>query len=134
MKYDFKCEECSTVEEVEMKPDRFRDVKDEGLPCQKCDEGTAYNVFNPGDIQVCYEGFQWADKNYREKAYRKNRSKKMQKRQDKHNWKPELVANYKGERTKNWKEAYEAAKSDPDNHNPEQFLPKVVAEEKEEKS
>lgn len=132
MKYDFKCEACSTVKEVDMRPDKFREVKGDGIPCQECGEGTAYNVFNPGDIQVCYEGFQWADKNYREKKYRKNRSKKMSVRQSK-NWKkPSLVPNYKGERTKNWKEAYEAAKSDPDNQKPEQFLPKVVQEEKEE--
>lgn len=112
MKYDFRCSNCDHQWEVKMKANDFKEIKDEGLPCTSCEDGTAFNEFNPGDIQVAYKGLQWADKNYKEKKYRKKRSKYMQQRQDKNHYKPTLAPNYKGQRTKNWKEARDAARDD----------------------
>lgn len=111
MKYDFKCSSCDHTWEVRMKATEFREIKDDGLPCPECDE-TSHYEFNPGDLEVCWKGFQWADKNYREKKYRKNRSEYMDKRQREVNYVPKLAPNYKGERTKTWKEAREAARAD----------------------
>ena len=113
MRYDFKCEECGEVWEVEMSPDEFKKAKETGIPCPKTDcDGVGYFQFNPGNVQVCWSGFDWADKNFKEKSYRKDRSKVMATRQKKNNITPTLAPNYKGQRTKNWKEAREAAKAD----------------------
>lgn len=111
MKYDFKCSSCEHTWEVQMKANEFRDIKDDGLSCTEC-EGTAFNEFNPGEVEVCYKGFQWADKNFREKEFRKNRSKYMDKRQREVNYVPSLAPNYLGEKTKNWKEAKKEAQAD----------------------
>lgn len=112
MKYDFKCEDCSHKWEVTMRADEFRDTKEEGIPCPSCESGTAFNEFNPGNIQVSYKGLQWADKNYKEKSYRKDRAAYMESRQSKNLKRPTLRPNYKGETTKNWKEARDAARDD----------------------
>lgn len=112
MKYDFKCNSCDHIWEAQMKANEFREIKEDGLDCPECDQGTAFNQFNPGAVEVCYKGFQWSDKNYREKKYRKDRSKYMDKRQRDVNYVPKLAPNYKGQRTKTWKEARDAARDD----------------------
>ena len=103
-------------------------MKKSGIPCSECDS-IAYYKFNPGNIQISYKGLQWSDKNYKEKKYRKDRSKKMDYRQKKNNKIPKLAPNFRGDVTKNWKEAHEAAKSDKDCKWSESYIPYVKAEE-----
>lgn len=112
MRYDFKCEKCSHQWEIKMNAADFKEIKEDGIPCVSCEEGVAFNEFNPGNIQVSYKGLQWADKNYKEKAYRKNRSKQMASRQNKNLVTPTLSPNYKGQKTGTWKEARDAARDD----------------------
>lgn len=111
MKYDFKCDECGSETVHSMSVDAFKDVKDSGVPCEDCGSTAEYR-FNPEDVEVCYVGFQWADKNFREKKYRANRAEYMSARQKKNNFTPKLAPNYKGERTSSWKEARAEARSD----------------------
>ena len=111
MKYDFKCKKCEHCFETEMPALTFKEVKEEGLPCEKCD-GKAFNVFNPSNLQISFKGVQWADKNYKEKKYRKERSEYLAARQKINHRTPTLIPNYKGEQTGSWKEAKEAARDD----------------------
>lgn len=111
MKYDFKCKECEGTHEVKMVASDFRKIKEDARECPECG-GNAFYSFNPGNIQVSYKGFQWADKNYKEKKYRKKRSKYLKTRQKEVNKTWELQPNYKGQRTHNWKEARAEAKKD----------------------
>jgi hypothetical protein len=110
MRYDFKCEKCDRTWEVGMKVEDFREIKDQGLSCE-CG-GNAFNVFNPSKVEVCYVGFQWADKNFKEKEYRTQRSGYLAKRQREVNKVPTLAPNYKGEKTASWKEAQDLARSE----------------------
>jgi hypothetical protein len=122
MKYEFSCSECEEVVTLNMNPSDFREVKDSGLSRDSlndydhsldcgCDDDLEYN-FNPDGLEVCWRGFEWADKNYKEKKYRKNRSKKLAKKQKEEHHVPELKPNYKGQRTESWREAKEEAKKD----------------------
>lgn len=110
MRYDFKCEDCNATWEAELSIPEFQGAKQAGIACLHCEGGRAYNVFNPAGIQVSYKGFQWADKNYREKAARKHRSVQMAARQNAAHRKPALAPNFNGERTQTWKEARDAAR------------------------
>lgn len=112
MKYDFQCTACGAVETLELGLDQFESYKKEGTSCTSCDEGIARFKFDVGNIQFSFKGDAWADKNYKEKAYRKNRSRYMAQRQAKNVKKPTLQPNYKGQEAASWKEARDAARDD----------------------
>jgi len=111
MKYKFVCSSCDHSQVEDHSPTALKTLKKSGVPCQEC-EATAAYTFDPQGVQVCFKGFQWSDKNYREKKYRKERSKYMAARQKKNNYTPKLAPNYKGERTSSWKEARAEAQAD----------------------
>lgn len=111
MKYLFECSSCGHQWEAEFKVEDFDKVKSSTLPCPKCSSEGSYK-FDPSGVQVCFVGLQWSDKNYREKKYRKARSKYMAQRQKTNNCTPKLAPNYKGERTSSWKEARQEAAAD----------------------
>lgn len=110
MKYDFKCDDCGHGWEEEMSFKAFAEAREEGLPCRACAGGKAFNVFNPGALEISMKGFAWADKNYKEKESRKRRSRYMASRQKTAHQTPELVPNFGGERVATWKEARDAAR------------------------
>lgn len=130
MKYDYKCEKCGATHEVKMIASEFQEIKEEARKCLECG-GDAFYDFNPGSIEVSYKGFQWADKNYKEKRYRKKRSNYLKTRQKEVNPTWELQPNYNGERTHNWREAREMAKQDGKIH--ESFDPLVDEEGSEDR-
>lgn len=111
MKYDFECTECSHVWEVEMRVPEFLKIKSEGIPCTEC-KAISFNKFNPSQTQVCFVGDAWADKNYKEKAYRTNRTNRIKAAKKDKVFTPTLVPNYKGEETKTWREARAEAVND----------------------
>lgn len=111
MKYQFVCPDCGHVQVEEHSPNDLSRLKEEGVECTSCGSTSEYK-FDPTGVQVCFKGFQWADKNYREKEYRNKRSKYMASRQKKNNYTPKLAPNYKGERTSSWKEARAEAQAD----------------------
>lgn len=143
MKYEFLCEECEDNVTLKMKPETFKDLKeqeavsyeevDEYLPSDDdrcdCDADFLFN-FNPEGVEICWKGLQWADKNYREKKYRKNRSKKLKKKQKKVHHNPDLQPNYKGQRTENWREAKNKAKKDDHPRLETTYDPLIEEEEK----
>lgn len=108
MKYDFECESCGHVHEQSLSMDAFKTVKEEGVDCPECGEHAVYK-FNPGSVTIGFAGDAWADKNHREKAYRKRRSSYMEKRMRTNHKTPELVPNYGGEEAGSWEEARDAA-------------------------
>lgn len=123
MKYSFRCSTCNLSFEEKHSPLRLEALKESGVECQ-CG-GRADYYFDPKGIQVSFTGDSWADKNYKEKAYRANRSSQMQARQNRHVFKPRLAPNYKGERTSSWKEARnEAAADGKDTRVYDQFVTK----------
>jgi transcription elongation factor Elf1 len=111
MKYQFVCPDCGHVQVEEHSHEELQALKESGVPCENC-ESTSQYAFDPSGVQVCFKGFQWADKNFKEKEYRNKRSKYMAARQKKNNYTPKLAPNYKGERTSSWKEARAEAQSD----------------------
>ena len=111
MKYQFVCPDCDHVQVEAHSPNDLASLKESGVECVECGATSEY-TFDPSGVQVCFKGFQWADKNHREKEYRKKRSKTMASRQKKNNYTPKLAPNYKGERTSSWKEARAEARSD----------------------
>lgn len=112
MKYDFKCNTCNHIFEVEMSVKEYRGARSEGVPCISCEDGNATPSFNVEGTSVCFTGFDWSDKNYKEKEYRKNRSAYLGTKQKETHHVHKLVPNYKGERTESWREARENAKRD----------------------
>lgn len=138
MKYEFACPSCHTSMTVDMNPETFQEVKDDGLsgddisddpPCD-CDDTYTYE-FNPDDLDICWKGFEWPEKNYREKKYRKNRSKELAKRQKEKHPVPELKPNYKGQRTESWREAKNRAKKDAEPKLETTYDPLIRQEESE---
>jgi hypothetical protein len=111
MKHDFKCTGCHAVTEHDIPFDDFPVYKsrDRGVICPVCG-GDAYYQFNPSTIQISFAGDAWADKNYREKAYRKRRSAYMERRMRTNHKTPELIPNFEGEEAASWKEARDAAR------------------------
>lgn len=128
MKYDFQCEDCGKVETFEMGVDQFDTSKEEGTKCPSC-EGTARFKFDVAGVSICFKGDAWADKNYKEKNYRKKRSSYMASRQAKNHKTPTLQPNYKGEEASSWKEAQDAAKADGKVH--ETYTPLIRKEQEE---
>jgi hypothetical protein len=92
----------------------FEEKKATGVPCTKC-EGTAEYQFNTKGVIFSFAGDAWADKNYREKKYRKRRASYMSDRQAKSHIRPTLKPNYKGEEADTWVEARDAARDDGKN-------------------
>lgn len=126
MKYDFRCEECGEVETLELALDEFEAKKADGTPCVSCEGGTAQFKFDTSGICFSFKGDAWSDKNYKEKEYRKNRSRYMARRQAKNNKRPTLKPNYKGQEAASWKEAQDAARADGKVH--ESYEPLISAE------
>lgn len=111
MKYRMCCESCGEVFEHECSIREFPRLKKEGAPCPACFQ-TGYYSFDPGGVQFSFKGDAWADKNYKEKSYRTQRSAYMAKRQEENHHKQTLVPNYKGEETGSWEEAKKIAASE----------------------
>jgi hypothetical protein len=111
MKYSFHCDSCGVVSIQKHSPKDFKTLKESGSPCTTCGV-LAHYVFDPQGVQVCFKGDSWADKNFKEKSYRNNRSKVMANRQNQHHHVPKLAPNYKGEQTSSWKEARAEAQAD----------------------
>jgi predicted nucleic acid-binding Zn ribbon protein len=111
MKYEFVCSACDHVQTNDLSIPEFEKAKEAGVECKAC-EATADYQFSTAGVQFCFKGDAWADKNYKEKKYRKNRSKYMAQRQDKNHIRPTLKPNYKGQEADSWKEAQEAARDD----------------------
>jgi hypothetical protein len=125
MKYEFVCNKCEETIDVKMDPDVFRRHKDEihgpdelehrsedRSELCSCEDAQFVHQFNPSGLQVCWKGLQWAGKNYKEKKYRKGRSKKLGKKQKEEHHVPELKPNYKGQRTESWRAAKNEAQKD----------------------
>jgi len=111
MKYQFVCTSCSHTQVENHPHEDLASLKESGVSCEVCSEEAQY-FFDPKGVEICYKGFQWADKNHKEKTFRNSRSKYMASRQKKNNITPKLAPNYKGERTGSWKEARAEAASD----------------------
>lgn len=114
MKYDFKCVTCDHVQTAEFSLDEFEVKKESGMSCRECGD-TAKFKFQAAEVGICFRGDAWADKNYKEKAFRKNRSKYMAARQAKNVKTPTLKPNYRGEEAETWTEARDAARDDGKN-------------------
>ena len=114
MRYDFRCQECDAVQTVDLSISVLDQKKEEGVPCQVC-EGTSVFQLNLDSVVVSFKGDAWADKNYREKNYRKQRSSYMAQRQAKNNTAAKLIPNYQGQEAQTWKEVKEAAAADGKN-------------------
>lgn len=111
MQYDFRCQECGHVQTVQCSVDEFDKTCEAGVGCSECD-GDAKFEFNANGVEFQFKGMAWSDKNYREKKYRNRRSSHMAERQRKNVFRPKLKPNYKGEETKSWSEAQDAARDD----------------------
>jgi len=109
MKYDFKCSTCEQVSERSMSVEAFPEAKASGVPCDACGE-RAFFLFNPKGTQISFAGDAWADKNFKEKTYRKNRSKYMGQRMRTNHKVPELLPNFEGEVADTWEDARDAAR------------------------
>lgn len=107
MKYDFVCKSCAVVSTFDMSVDEFTEQKN-AKRCLPCGGDLEFR-FDAKSVDFCFAGDAWADKNYREKEYRKGRSAYLASRQSKNHHVPKLVPNYKGEETKTWKEARQEA-------------------------
>lgn len=126
MKYQFECE-CGAEITHDATPSELEGLKEDGVECPHC-EGMATYSFTPGDVDVCFRGGGWRDKSLRERRYRKNRSKKMAKRQAKHHKAPELQPNFEGQRTESWREAQTLAEK-ADGYFAETYDDKVESED-----
>lgn len=109
MQYQFKCP-CGNTFTQTHPHQSLPKLKEEGTLCS-CGKVAVYS-FDPSGVQVCFKGFEWADKNYKEKTYRKSRTSYMNRRQKENRITPKLSPNYKGERTQSWKEAQQEARSE----------------------
>lgn len=107
MKYDFKCTSCDARQTVDLSISAFEEKK-AGIPCPQCD-GVAFHHIDFGGVTFSFKGDAWADKNYREKNYRKTRSAYMSQRQAQNNKMLTLVPNYQGEEAETWQEVKEVA-------------------------
>lgn len=113
MKYDFHCEECDTLIEKDISIADFRNLPDKSMPCEVSGcGGTSKYHFNASSLEVCFKGMRWSDKNHKEKVYRNNRSAYLGAKQKECHHNPQLIANYKGQRTQDWKEAKEMARQE----------------------
>jgi hypothetical protein len=110
MKYDFKCE-CGHSQVYRCNASKFPIYKESGIPCPSC-LGTAEYCFNPKSVGISFAGDAWADKNFKEKEYRKQRTKYMSARQAQSHKAVSLIPNYNGEEAETWEEAQEAARAD----------------------
>jgi hypothetical protein len=111
MKYNFKCEKCEHLDEVEMTVEDYRSARGEGVSCSLC-SGVSLPSFNSDSVKVCFTGFDWSDKNFKEKEYRNGRSSFLKTKQKEVHHVPTLVPNFKGEKVGSWREAREMAKKE----------------------
>jgi hypothetical protein len=126
MQYKFDCD-CGHSFTEEMSPKAFDKIEGEGIPCPECDSNASYD-FEPGDLDVCFQGGGWRDKSLRERKYRQKRSQKLARRQkEKHNV-PELQPNFRGQPTESWREARALAEKE-DGYIHETYDPKVEDEQ-----
>lgn len=107
MKYDFKCDSCKSVETFDMDLTTFEESK-AGIPCS-CGKTRVFK-FDVKSVDFVFTGDSWSDKNYKEKAYRKDRSSYMASRQAQNSHAAKLMPNYNGEETNTWTEARDAAR------------------------
>lgn len=110
--YEFKCDKCGQKENIAIEVRDFERRKNEVERCGTCGDKSLRYSFNASSVAISFAGDAWADKNYKEKAYRKGRSQYLARRQSENNRKPELMPNYKGEVVSSWREAQEAAASE----------------------
>lgn len=109
MKYEFQCASCGSITTATASWKELDDLKREGVACA-CGQTAAYR-FDARSVSVSFAGDAWADKNYKEKQYRKERASYMDARQRSNNFSPTLKPNYMGQETGSWKEAQEVARS-----------------------
>jgi predicted nucleic acid-binding Zn ribbon protein len=109
MKYEFVCSACDHVQTNDLSIPEFEKAKEAGVECKAC-EATADYQFSTAGVQFCFKGDAWADKNYKEKKYRKNRSKYMGQRMRTNHKVPELLPNFEGEEADTWEDARDAAR------------------------
>lgn len=110
MKYDFVCKDCGILSTFDMSVEEFTEQKNTKR-CVPCGGDLEFR-FDAKSVDFCFSGDAWPDKNYKEKAYRKNRSSYVASRQAKNNFVSKLVPNYKGEETSTWREAQQEAAAD----------------------
>ncbi len=114
--YTTQCEGCGTEASIRMSMLDYESVKlgAKTLECAAC-HGQAKLVFNPGNVSFVMKdgesgGFQ--SKAIRENAYRAKRRVEMARRTRDHVAPKNLVPNYGGQETENWREAQEHARKD----------------------